>query len=273
MHELLKLKEFGDRAETLVTLPDFAELDRRGRALHQRRLGAAAALVACVLAVVGLTVLRDDPGKTVEPAPDPGRSRTYPRGDVKTLDPGTYVLNPSSWKSDFPRARVTVPAGWSSWVGPTRFEGHAPGRDNDEALEDSTWYADVLILHVESVASGLCDTSQRFDVSTASSLNQAVSRIPGYRISREAESTAKFGYPATHFRLSTTAALRDCENAPGLFNAGGYGLLGSGDSDVWVVDVKGTPVLVYASWSPITPAAVRGEVTDVVDSIEFFLPQ
>ena len=268
-----EMKEFGARAETLVTLPDFADLDRRGRALHQRRLGAAAALVACVLAVVGFTVLRDDHAKTVEPATNPGESRTYPGSTMQTLDPGTYVLNPSSWNPEFPRARVTVLAGWNSWVGPNRFDGHAPGRDNQEALDHSTWYAGVLILHVESVASGLCDTSQRFDVSTASSLNQAVSRIPGYRISREAESTAKFGYPATHFRLSTTAALRDCENAPGLFNSGGYGLLGSGDSDVWVVDVKGTPILVVAEWSPSTPADVRGEVTDVVDSIEFFLPQ
>lgn len=271
-----ELKELGARAETLVRLPDFAELDRRGRALRQRRLGAATALVACVLAVVGVTVLGQDPEGTVEPAPSPSGSRTYPRSTMQTLDPGTYVLEPPSLRADLPGARFTVPAGWNSWVGPNRFDGHAQGRDNEEALEHATWYVGVLVLHAESVASGSCGTAQDFDVSTARTLERAVSRIRGYRITWEAEPMTKFGYPATHFRLRATAASkRSCADGPGLFNARGHGLLGASTDpiDVWVVDVSGTPVLVHQTWSANAPTAVRQELTEVVDSIEFFVPK
>jgi hypothetical protein len=271
-----ELKEFGARAETLVRLPDFAELDDRGRALRQRRLGAATALVACVLAVVGVTVLGRDPEGTVEPAPSPSGSRTYPGSTMQTLDPGTYVLEPPSLRPGLPGARFTVPSGWNSWVGPNRFDGHAEGRDNEEALEHATWYVGVLVVHAEGVASGPCNTAQDFDVSTTRALVGAVSRIQGYRITREAEPVTKFGYPATHFRLRSTAALKgSCADGPGLFNARGHGLLGSSTDpiDVWVVDVKGTPVLVHQTWSANAPTAVRQELTEVVDSIEFFVPK
>jgi hypothetical protein len=271
----LRLREFAARAEELVTPPDLADLDRRGRALRQRRRGGVAALVACALAVVGLVTLRDDPGDTVEPAPPPNDSRVYPGPQMRTLEPGSYVLLPS-FAPGHPQARLTMPAGWNSWVGPNRFDGHAPGRDNGEALERATWYVGVLVIEVDSVASGLCDSAQRADVATAETLSRAVSQIPGYRTTREAASSAMFGYPATHLQLRSTLYMkRNCVEAPGLFNASGRGLLGSTvePMDVWVVDVDGTPVLVVATWSATTPTAVRQELAEVIDSIEFFIPQ
>ena len=68
----LKLRGFAVRAEERMPLPDFAELERRGRALRRRRLAAATgAAVACVLAVAGVVVLRDDSPKAVEPVRPP----------------------------------------------------------------------------------------------------------------------------------------------------------------------------------------------------------
>jgi hypothetical protein len=270
----LRLREFGARAEELLPLPDFAGLDRRGRVRRQRRLGVAAALVASVLAVVGLMAMREDPAETVEPAHKLDHARIYPGAQMQTLDSGTYVLLPS-FIPGHPQARVTLPTGWNSWVGPNRFNGHAPGRDNGEALDHATWYVGVVVIEPESVASGWCNDDQRSDVTTPKMLSRAVSRIPGYRITREPETTAMFGYQATHFALRSTAEFRrSCPDGPGLFYAAERGLLGSFTEpmDVWVVDVEGIPVLVQATWSARTPTAVRQQLTRVVDSIEFFMP-
>ena len=77
----LKLREFGARAEELVTLPDVAELEHRGRERRHRRVALVAALAACVLAVAGLVTLRDDPPRNVAPINTPddsGGARSYP---------------------------------------------------------------------------------------------------------------------------------------------------------------------------------------------------
>ena len=96
----LKLREFGARAEELVTLPDVAELEHRGRELRHRRVALVAALAACVLAVAGLLVLRDEPQGAVEPVRPPdgeGIGGTpYPGAVMQTLRPGTYWIDMSA---------------------------------------------------------------------------------------------------------------------------------------------------------------------------------
>jgi hypothetical protein len=99
-----QLRDFGARAESVVEIPDFAELDRRGRGLQVRRRVSVATAVAAVLAVVGVTVAQshrtDADHGPVTPPNLRTEERTYPGGTMKTLDEGTYVLHPSLDRSD-----------------------------------------------------------------------------------------------------------------------------------------------------------------------------
>ena len=113
----------------------------RGRALRRRRLAAATgAAVACVLAVVGVVVLRDDSPQAVEPVRPPDDAQVqameYPGPVMEDLDPGRYAMVPSS-DPDFPRARISLPSGWNAWEGPNRFDVQDARGSNEEALEES----------------------------------------------------------------------------------------------------------------------------------------
>ena len=271
-----KLKEFGARAEELVTLPDFSELDRRGGVLRRRRIATVAALAACVLAVV-VTVVRQDPPEAVQPIEPPDDpsigGQLYPGNVMQTLDRGTYLLDPSR-DDDHPRVRVTLPHGWNAWVGPNRFNGHAPGRSNEEALTHATWYAGLLVLDVEAVASRPCRSPETGDEigDSADALVAAIRRIPGHRVTlNEKEAHDKFGYPATHLRLRETPALEKCRAAFDVFQTGN-GVVGGGN-DMWVVDVDGEAILVAGGADANTPPTVRRELQAVIDSIEFYFPE
>jgi hypothetical protein len=273
----LQLRDFGGRVEELVTPPEFSALDDRGRALRHKRVGAVAALAACVLALAALTVLRDDPAREISPTRPTDRadvdSRPYPGNLMRTLAPGTYEITPS-WTTSHPRARVTVPAGWNSWEGPNRFDGHAPGRTNEEALQHATWYVGLLVLEVDAVPSEPCGWPAREVGSSAAGLARAVGRIPGYRTTREPESRATFGYPATHFRLRPTAALLGCEGSASLFDTDRNGVIGAPEdpADVWVLDVEGDPLAVVATSTANAPDRARRQLTAVVDSLEVTTP-
>src|ERR1044072_3821600 len=110
-----QLKEFGARAETLVEIPDFAQLDQRGRELRVHRRGGVGAAVVAVLAVVGVTVTKT-PRNDVDnrPIKPPGAvvPPNYPGGTMKDLEEGTYRFHPSLAQSDL-TAELTVPAGWN----------------------------------------------------------------------------------------------------------------------------------------------------------------
>src|SRR3954463_9220722 len=146
-----QLKDFGARAETLVDVPDFAAIDARGRNLRtRRRVGVAATLVA-VLAVAGVVATQSHRTNADNgPVTPPDKSTAvlpYPGATMKTLAERTYELHPSLVQSSL-IAELTVPEGWNAWVGPNRFDGHAPGRSNGDALGYNTWYAGALVLEV-----------------------------------------------------------------------------------------------------------------------------
>ena len=275
----LKLRGFAVRAEERMPLPDFAELEDRGRSLRRRRLAAATgAAVACVLAVAGVVVLRDDSPKAVEPVRPPDDAQVqameYPGPVMEDLKPGRYALTPSS-DPDFPRARISLASGWNAWQGPNRFEIQDPEDSNEEALEEVTWYVGILVLKVDGVSSGLCRSPQGGDHqgSTPESLARAIREIPGYRITENAESLEMFGYPARHFRLIAEDPSASCE--ANLFRTAAYGVVGGteGAEDIWVVDVDGYPVLVDSQQTAKTPPEVRRELAAAVDSIDFYFAE
>ncbi len=155
----LDLKAFAARAEERMPLPDFTALDRRGRELRRRRQAAVVGVLACVLAIAGVLVVRNDSPKAVEPVrpPDdtPVQALEYPGPVMKTLEAGTYELTPSP-DPDYPRASITLPEGWNAWEGPNRFDVKDSAAGNEEALDEITWYAGILVVKVDGVASEPC---------------------------------------------------------------------------------------------------------------------
>lgn len=273
----LKLREFGAHAEELVIPPDLAELERRGRDLHHRRIAVVASAAACVLAVVGVVALRDDPPKSFHPAKQTDQTsfgaRSYPGNVMQDLDAGTYELVISS-SPNVPHVRFTLPAGWNAWEGPNRFNGHARGRSNDEALGHLTWYAGVVYLDLAAIVTKPCGEFRTVD-STVAAVTRAVATVPGHRVTRDADPVRAFGHPATHFRIHPTAALDDCADSAVYGSSSGTPIqpFTDGASDVWVVDVKGHPVVVFAAHSKGVPPRIRREQEDVLASTKFTFPR
>jgi hypothetical protein len=269
-----QLKDFGAHAETLVEIPDFAELDRKGRALRVRRRAGVAAALAVVLAVAGVTVVQiHRTSVDHEPIKPPHtQTRDYKGATMKTLDPGTYRLHPSLIESDL-TAELTLPPGWNSWIGPNRFDGHAPGRSNGQALDHLTWYVGALVLEVDGVNTRGCGNPTSM-TKTPEKVVAALSRAFSMEMVRDPRQVHRFGYPATRMRLRVTHAFEDCGEAnASVFHSTADGFIQDAYTgtilDVWVVDVDGTPIYVQRAWTPNAPLTARDELDSVIDSIRF----
>jgi len=271
----LKLRKFASRAEDLVILPDLADLDRQGHALRRRRQAVVATLAACLLAVVGLVVVSHDSPRDVapiRPPDDSGGVRSYPGNMMRDLASGTYEMDVSD-ASGFPNVRFTLPDGWNAWEGPNRFNGHAGGRSNEDALGHLTWYVGVVYLDVVAVATEPCGQVRMVDP-TVAAVTRAMATVPGHRVVRDAGRVRAFGHPATHFRIRPTAALDDCPDQTMYVSGTGAGIqpFTGGASDVWVVDVGGHPIVVFAAHSKGVPPTIRREQAAVLASTEFTSP-
>jgi hypothetical protein len=274
----LKLREFADTAERLVELPDLADLERRGRSLQvRRRVAVVAAAVA--LAVLGGLLARSITPKAIEPVhpvkPEIGQSQPYPGNQMRTLEPGTYELHPSSVSSE-PTALVTLPRGWNDWEGPNRFNGHRPGdptigRYNEPALTRATWYVGVLVVKLVAVANRVCERPLSPDdfVHTYDEIVAAMTHLPGYRITEGPTRLEAFGRPATHLRYRQTGTRQSCPDDTTMMTATNGGIGGEENMDVWVVDVEGVPLTVFKSWNGDVPARIAAELDAVVESVEF----
>jgi hypothetical protein len=271
-----QLRDFGARAESVVEIPDFAELDRRGRGLQVRRRVSVATAVAAVLAVVGVTVAQshrtDADHGPVTPPNLRTEERTYPGGTMKTLDEGTYVLHPSFDRSDL-RAELSVPTGWNAWVGPNRFDGHAPGRSNDEALGHMTWYVGALVMEVDEVNTHGCGDPDPRVLETPREVVRAIRRAFSTEVLRAPVAVHKFGYSATRMRLRVTPEADDCRRDAVIFSTTADGFIQYAPPgtvvDVWIVEIDGRPIFVQSAWTPNAPSTVRTQLDGVIDSIRF----
>jgi hypothetical protein len=268
-----QLKDFGARAETLVEIPDFAALDQRGRNLRVRRRAGVAAALAAVLAVTG-TVLWQTQRDSVDDGPvtpPHSQARPYPGLTMNDLAAGTYRIRPSLLESDL-TATMTLPRGWNAWIGPNRFDGHAPGRTNGDALGHLTWYVGALVLEVDGVNTHGCGSPWNHLTTT----DQVVARLSeafATKVISGPEQTTRFGYPATRMRLRVTNAVDACnDDNTSVFHTTKNGFIGYAYSgtvmDIWVLDVDGTPIYVQEAWTPNAPENVRSELNAVVDSIK-----
>ena len=280
-----QLKDFGARAETLVGVPDFDELDRRGGRLRIRRRVSVAAALAVVLTVAGATVAHStrssaDHAPVSPPPPTSDAASRYPGNTMKALDRGRYWLQSCCVSghdlTDFtsnPVAEFTVPTGWNAWVGPNRFDGHAPGRSNEEALGHLTWYVGALVLEVDAVNTHGCGDPDTGGLSTAHELVAALRQTFSFEVTQGPVPDQRFGYPATRMRVRVTDAVDSCRRETAVFNTTSDGLIGypySGNlADIWVVDVGGYPMYVQRVWSPNAPRTARNQLNSIMDSIRF----
>lgn len=265
----LQLREFRTRAEELVDLPDLAELESRGRRMHRRRIALGAGLAAVVLAVVGGIVInqRDDGNQAPIEPPDERRDVTYPGAVMETLEPGTYVLQPSL-EDSAPRVQLTLPEGWNAWEGPNRFDGD---------LETTQWYAGLVVVEVEAIASKACDPQVRggYLGESPEELVDALRRAPGFHVTVDEAPTEMFGHPATHLQLRSTPESRRCWEKNNLLYTERNGNVSGGSgtlTDTWVVDLDGEAILIDVGFTPKTPPEIRRELYGIVDSIEFVDP-
>ena len=148
------------------------------------RQAAVVGVLACVLAIAGVLVVRNDSPKAVEPVrpPDntPVQALEYPGPVMEALEAGTYELTPSP-DPVYPRASITLPEGWNAWQGPNRFDVNDPAAGNEEALEEITWYVGILIVEVDGVANAavhrILEERGRLSNSTSESLVRAIRQV------------------------------------------------------------------------------------------------
>jgi len=258
-----RLREFADRAESLVTIPDLDRIERGGDRLRRKRLaftaGAVAAVVGVAAALTSTGLLtRAGNGPPVAPvrvvAPWPGGV------SQPALDAGTYELDVSD-DIGAPNVQLTVPDGWDGWYGPSW--------DVEEA------FATLLVLDVNKVVVTACKQGSYGMEEIGEgpdALVTALTRIPRHRVVVAPEPDDRFGYPATYLRLEAGRArcpfnapfeLLDTTNA--LIHSGGPNTF----LDLWVVDVEGYRLLVLATATETSPDWLKSELASMVDSVKF----
>jgi hypothetical protein len=258
------LRDFASRAQDHVPPADFDDLVTRGDMLRRRRRTTVAAALAAVVGLIGYAVTAPDDPRADGPADDRTQvdAAPYPGGfDFPALEAGTYELR-MTWRPDGPSALVTVPEGWTGWVGPLR--------GNGEML-----YGGVLVLDVRAVADKPCTLfrERMVPVTDSRSLLAALQNLPRHRVVQQPSDDDRFGYPATHLRVRAGDRAR-CANDLKfqLFDAERGGLVDStgpgSQVDLWVVDLDSGPVLVVAVAVPGTPHRILDEISSVVESIE-----
>lgn len=270
-----QLRDFGAHAEDLIELPDLARLEQKGARLQVRRRASVATALAVVLTVAGVAVAQTHRPRTddrpVHPAPSL-KARPYKVATMKTLDAGTYALRPSLIESTLV-AELSVPGGWNSWVGPNRFDGHAPGRSNSQALGHLTWYVGALVLEVDNVNTNGCGAPSGATLETPEQVVRALRHAFSMEVVRRPEQVQRFGYPATRMRLQVTGAAEHCAADSAVFHSTADGFIQYAYTgtvlDVWVLDVHGMPIYVQKAWTPNAPRHVRDQLDGVVDSIRF----
>jgi hypothetical protein len=264
-----QLKDFGAHARTLVEIPDFAAIDRRGHSLRVRRRAGVVGALAMVLALVGVFTQTNRTPSKEEPIEVPhlrSEARPYRTGG-DNMDEGTYWLRPSLLDSRL-AVEFTVPPGWNgSWVGPQ----HA--RDG---RGDKGWYSNALVLEIDRVNTHACLPDVEL-LEAPEQVVAALTQAASTKVVRDPEAVHRFGYEATKMRLLVTRDFQKCpEDAQATYHATRAGYIPFAPPgtrlDIWVVDVDGRPIYVQKAWTSNTPAGARSELNRVIDSIRFGTP-
>ena len=259
-----KMRALARHVEDGVEMPDLAGLVDRGATLRRHRRGAAVVAMASALVVVGyLATLDRDPVEEPPPVIEPDSSARYYPGGAEPLDleAGTYAIQVGTDRGEV-TAEVTVPDGWTGWIGPNRVFPRG--------------YVSLLVQDVAYVTETPC--GPWFEGMTAvgdapADLVRALTRIPRHELVAGPEPDDRFGVPATHLMLQESAGVNCAGNHDfSLWSVGEilpiWSLAPGSRIDLWVLDVNGEAVLLAAFSAPGTPARGMRELAEVVESVE-----
>jgi hypothetical protein len=263
----------------------FGRPGMRGRpdAGGQHRFTWTAAAVTSVLAAaVGLSFMAlSSPGHvpavaphaTVSPSPSPRPRALYNSTPLQLLA-GTYLVN----HVYAGRATITVPSGWTGvQSGPGQailLKARDGGRFGD--VPNSAW---VTISAVRDVYADPCRDKAPASPAPSSvdELVFALTHQVGYSAGPVTDTTIG-GLPAKVFDVAVAATNAKCPNEPltdWRYTAipGEYvtnrPAIGGVHNRSWIVDVKGTYLLILAGSPPDAQAADLDEAYQIVDSITF----
>jgi len=226
------LKEFRERAEFLVPMPDLHELQREGTQRRRVRIAAGAALVASVLALGGTVVATTiDDENAIEPAqigPPPsadacelvanGTHGSVPSGcelhaqvdEWRYVDKGHYFVRP--FNTDLRPARPGDLEAWFEirgdywywWGGGVGKACHAGACGGPEMAP----YIRVAITPITGVHGLRCQGPDPRPVQAVPSSPLAIAHRlvvpPGIDVLEAPRSVQKFGYDAAHVRFTVT---------------------------------------------------------------------
>jgi hypothetical protein len=280
------IKDFAERAEARVRLPDLAQLESRGRDLRRTRMtvgGAVAALLLMVSGVVATVAhdLRTAP-PTENPKPEIEELDSRPFDYHQQLVPGVdYTFSPWTLGAPTVTARLTVPDGGWAWWG----DGLTKPRHGYAGLFPTPRrpYATVGVMQPDRVSTTSCRSFHMTKKPEFADLAaepvaaaQQIGGVPGVEVEEAARRDNRFGHPGAHIRISVPRLCPETKDlllwsvepaeyagAPGTGSVRYAGQL----VDVWIVDVEGAQVLVYRELSPGLPASFGAESSAVLDSI------
>lgn len=295
------LKEFRSRAEDLVPVPDFDELERRGMRRRRAHRTVGAAVIVSALAVGGIlaTTAIDRPlvgPAQIDPSPSPPTAddtelrflRSGSSQVVRPFDTGQDPVRPEN-----PQVRFVVPG--SSWywlelgAGTDRNWAHVVGGLNMAEQTGGPIGSTYIRVGVTPIAGvpqqrcpGLAPLPVQAVPESALPAARALVVSPGVEVLSAPSVVQKFGYEAAHVRFRVTQ--RCVGGQPVVLwralEAGGdiHGLSGEDGLepeprrhifDVWVVDVRGELLAVFAAHAVGADAHAIAEMRELLDSIRF----
>jgi hypothetical protein len=282
MHEQL-MREFTERAESGIELPDLARIEVRGRQLRRGRFAALAAVAATIL-VAGTVVAtaRGDDRTAPPPSDGPGVVLNDPVPD-KELAAGreyTTATYGQNYAHTVPAGRLmttsfaVVGPGWI-WF-KDRVIKFGPGTDPEVGLFN---YAGVQVSLVDRVATTQCDPASTVWTDAAATpleLARQIGTVPRVEVVREPRTTVWGGYPAAHAVLSVPKVCTDSSAAVlwSVFPSSSVGYPGVGTVfrsgqrvDLWIVDVEGSLVAVSVEHTPHLPQSMMSELNAIAGSV------
>jgi hypothetical protein len=294
----LFLKDFRERAESLVPVPDLLKLQRRGTAMRRVRLAASAAVLAFAVAIGGtLVAVTSDDEQAISPAPiDPAPPRSADACDAPVNDGDPYVSVPpgcelgvqaDEWAYVEPgpyfvrpfNNSLAPPGDLEVWFvvpggGPWYWWGGGVGMAGPVGPEMKP-YIRIGIIPITGVQEQRCQGAAPERVQTLPggvlSVAQTLVASPRIKVLEAPHSVQKFGRDAARVRFTVT------QSCPGdrvfaLWRALGsdiYAPLGERLTwpgaptdhvlDLWVVDVPGEQHVAVVADYTVDPPLISGD--------------